>query len=67
MATSTDGQRFGQPTTVYLLGATAGRQHQQTMVLMQQVKVGLKMELGMGDLEEKNREITSEVTAIRLD
>ncbi len=67
MAISTDGHTFSRPATVYLLGATAGRQGQQMMVLMRQVKVGLQMELGMGDLEAKNRQLTSEVTAIRLD
>jgi hypothetical protein len=33
---------------------------------MHQVRVGLKMEVGMGDLEARHREITSEVRAIRL-
>ena len=31
-----------------------------------QIKVGMKMELGVGDLEQKHREITSEVKAIKL-
>jgi hypothetical protein len=66
LAISTDGENFSQPTTVYLLGATSGRQSKQMLVLMHEVKVGLKMELGVGDLEQKNREITSEVKAIRL-
>ena len=67
MAISRRRRTFGRPAKVYLLGATAGPQGQQMMVLMRQVKVGLKMELGMGDLEEKNRQLTGEVTAIRLD
>lgn len=66
LAISTDGENFSQPSTVYLLGATSGRQSNQMLVLMHEIKVGLKMELGVGDLEQKNREITSEVKAIRL-
>ena len=67
MSTSTDGQNFTSPSTVYLLGATAGRQQRQMLVLMHDVKVGMKMELGLGNLEQKHRQITSEVTAIRLE
>lgn len=66
IATSDDGTHFGSPKTVYLLGATAGPQGHQMLVLMHGVKVGLKMELGLGDLEEKNRQVTSEVKAIKL-
>jgi hypothetical protein len=36
------------------------------LVLMHQVKVGMKMELGLDDLEQKNRLITGEVKAIKL-
>jgi hypothetical protein len=67
IATSSDGEHFSSPSTVYLLGATAGRQQRQMLVLMHDVKVGMKMELGLGDLEQKHRQITSEVKAIRLD
>jgi hypothetical protein len=35
-------------------------------VLMHEVKVGMKMELAFGDLEQKNRLITGEVKAIKL-
>jgi hypothetical protein len=66
MAISSDGQSFAPSRTVYLLGATAGPQARQTFVLMHEVKVGLKMELGMDDLEQQHRLITSEVRAIRL-
>lgn len=65
MAIATGGQ-FSPSRTVYLLGATAGRQDRQMLVLMHEVKVGLKMELGLDDLDQKNRIVTSEVTAIRL-
>jgi hypothetical protein len=66
MAVSADGTNFSTPRTTYLLGATAGPQARQMLVLMHEVKVGMKMELGQGDLEPKNREITSEVKAIKL-
>lgn len=66
MAVSTDGTNFSPSRTVYLLGATSGRQANQMLVLMREVKVGMKMELGLGDLEQKHREITSEVKAIKL-
>ncbi len=57
---------FAPPGSLYLLGATAGRQARQMLVLMHEVKVGMRMELGVGDLAEKNREITGEVKAIKL-
>jgi hypothetical protein len=66
LTTSPDGTHFTAPRTVYLLGATAGQQDRQSLVLMHEVKVGLKMELGLDDLAEKNRQITGEVRTIRL-
>jgi hypothetical protein len=66
VATSTDGTTFTQPRTVYLLGSTVGPQARQMLVLMHDVKVGLKLELGLGNLEAKNRLITSEVKSIKL-
>lgn len=66
MTTSTDGTNFSSPRTVYLLGATAGRQGPQMMVLMREVRVGLKMELGVDSLSQDNRLVTSNVRAIRL-
>lgn len=66
LAVSNDGANFAAPRTAYLLGATAGPQDRQMLVVMHQVRVGLKMELALGDLEAKHREITSEVKAIRL-
>jgi len=65
LATSTDGKTFSDPHTVYLVGATAGRQQQQMLVLMREVKVGWRMELGWGDLDEKHRQVTSEVKSIK--
>jgi hypothetical protein len=66
MAVSSDGATFSPVRTVYLLGATHGPQNRQTFVLMHEVKVGMKMELAMDDLKQKNRLITGEVTAIKL-
>lgn len=66
MASSQDGTTFTPARTVYLLGATAGRQARQMLVVMHEVKVGQKMELGLGDLEQKNRTITAEVHGIRV-
>jgi hypothetical protein len=66
ISTSVDGANFEKPRTVYLLGATAGQQERQTLVLMRQVKVGLKMELGVGDLEPNHRQLSAEVRSIRL-
>jgi len=66
IATSQDGTVFDAPRTVYLLGATVGQQDRQSLVLAQQVRVGLKMELGLGDLEPQHRQLTAEVKSIRL-
>ena len=66
MAIARHGADFSPSRTVYLLGATAGPQDEQTLILMHEVKVGLKMELGFDDLEAKNRVITSEVKAIKF-
>jgi hypothetical protein len=66
MAVSSDRATFAPARTVYLLGATAGPQDRQLLVLMHEVKVGMKMELAMDDLQQKNRLITGEVKAIKL-
>lgn len=66
LSVSDDGQSFSPAQTVYLLGATAGPTDRQMLVLMHEVKVGMKMELGVNDLEQKNRLITGEVKTIKL-
>lgn len=66
MIVSDDGKKFSPSRTVFLLGATAGPQGPQMLVRMHEVQVGLKMELGVDDLEQSNRLITSEVTHIKL-
>ena len=64
--TISSGGRLAPSRTVYLFGATAGRQDRQMLVLMHKVKVGLRMELGLDDLEQENRLITGKVKAIKL-
>jgi hypothetical protein len=66
LAVSDDGASFSPARTMYLLGATAGPQDRQMLVLMHVVKVGMKMELGVNGLEQKNRLVTGEVKAIKL-
>jgi hypothetical protein len=66
LASSEDGAHYAPPRAVFLLGATAGPQGRQMLVLMNEIKVGLKMELGVGDLDARHREITSEVRSIKL-
>jgi len=61
---SEDGQEFGETATVYLLGATLGTQPGDggiTLVQMNEIKVGMSMELGVFDLAHKNRWITPRV------
>lgn len=66
LAMSLDNGDFSPARTVFLLGATAGPQDRQTLVMMHEVRVGLKMELGLGDLEARHRLVTGEVTGIKL-
>ena len=66
LISSADGEHFTAPSTVYLLGATGGEQERQMLVVMHQVKVGMKVELAVGDLNAEHRQITSEVKAIKL-
>ena len=66
---SIDGQKYGEPQRLYLLGATWGRQQGDggiTLVIMHRVKVGMSMELGIRSLEEADRWISSPVKRIRL-
>jgi len=66
MSAARDGQNFGPQHTVFLLGATQGRQDGYLLVLMHQIKVAMKMELGIDDLEEEHRHVTAPVTSIRI-
>ena len=66
LTVSADGETFSPARTAFLLGATAGRQANQLFVVMREVRVGMRMELGLGDLEQRHRLITGEVTSIAL-
>jgi hypothetical protein len=65
---STDGTNFSQPAKVYFLGATHGRQggHGELLVLMGQIKPGLRIELGLGGLSRFDRALTEPITGVRL-
>ena len=66
---SADGKNYADAQTIYLLGATRGRQQDDggiTLVLMHQVKVGMSMELGIGSLEEADRWISAPVKRITV-
>lgn len=67
-AVSTDGVDFSQPAKVYFLGATQGRQPRggEMLVLMGQIKPGLRVELGLGSLSRFDRAFTEPVTQVRL-
>lgn len=58
--------RLDEPQTVYLLGATQGRQAKILLVRMHEVQVGMSMELGIGGLADENRYITSPVREVKL-
>lgn len=67
VAAADDGEHFGPARRVFLLGATQGRQDGYLVVLMRQIKRGWKMELGLDDLAEEHRRVTTPVTAIRVE
>ena len=69
VATSTTGHSFGPSQRVWLLGSTQGDQVGAgglQLVLMHQVRVGMKIELGLGDLSRENRVLTKPVRSITL-
>lgn len=68
-AKSAIGQPFGPAQRVWLLGATQGGQPGAgglQLTLMHHVRVGMKMELGRGDLSRQNRTVTEPVQSILL-
>jgi hypothetical protein len=67
LAAARDGEDFGPERRMFLLGSTQGRQEGYLLVLMHQIKSGLKMELAVKDLAEEHRYLTAPVTAIRLE
>jgi hypothetical protein len=67
---STDGQKFTEPQTVYLLGATQGRQADANgimLVKMNQLQTGMSVELGVGSMDERDRRLTEPVRSIRVE
>jgi hypothetical protein len=70
LAASSDGVQFGNPHTVFLLGATQGPQTEAgglMLVKMNQVQTGMRLELGVGSLGQENRRITEKVNSIRVE
>jgi hypothetical protein len=69
LAVSDDDQQFSQPRTVYLLGATQGLSESGglTLVKMNQLQIGLRMELGVGSLDQRDRRVTEPIKSIRID
>lgn len=61
-----DGQRLSTPRTVYVVGATRGVQDRLTLLRMYEVRVGMRVELGLDDLSEANRAHTTNVTSFTL-
>ena len=69
MSASWDGVRFTEPRTVFLLGATQGRYAEAgglMLVKMNQLQRGMRMELGVGSLHERNRHLTAPVRSIEV-
>lgn len=66
---SRDGQRYGEPACVYLLGSTPGRQPGGggiSLVRMHEVQVGLSLELGVHTLDAQDRRLTGPVERIAM-
>jgi hypothetical protein len=70
MTVSSSQGPTAEPATVFLLGATQGRMAEAgglMLVKMGQVHPGLRIELGVGSLDEHNRVLTEPVKSIRVD
>lgn len=70
LAASVDGAHFTQPRTVFLLGATQGRYSEAgglMLVKMNKVQTGLRLELGVGSLDEQDRAVTEPLQSIRME
>ena len=70
LAASTDGVKFSEPRTVFLLGATQGQFAESgglTFVKMNQLQAGLRLELGFGSLEQQDRYLTEPIRSIRVE
>jgi hypothetical protein len=70
MAVSDDGQQFSQPRIVYVLGATQGQSDESSgsmLVKMNQLQTGLRLELGVGSMEQRDRYLTPPIRSIRVE
>ncbi|HTQ39503.1 MAG TPA: hypothetical protein VMJ32_10770 [Pirellulales bacterium] len=70
LAASRDGVQFSQPQTAFLLGATQGRTSEADglmLVKMNQLQTGLRVELGLGSLQESDRYLTEPVQGLRVE
>jgi hypothetical protein len=66
---SATGKSFGPLQRLWLLGATQGNQPGAgglQLTFMHQVRVGMRMEMGLGDLSPENRVVTEPVRSITL-
>ena len=66
---SWDGKHFGPQRRVFLLGATQGQQPESgglTLILMHEVREGMRLELGMGSLDQRDRRVTTPVRSFKL-
>ena len=61
------GEAWSPPRTVFLIGATQGKQDGLSLIRMGEVVVGRKLELGLDDLADKNRALTTKVKSVRVD
>lgn len=68
LALSRDGESFGEPVRLYVLGATTGAQPDSAHILvrMGKIRVGDRMELGLGSREAIDRAISDPVLDIRV-
>src|SRR5262245_202574 len=70
LTASSDGVKFSAPRTVFLLGATQGQVAESggiTFVKMNQLQAGLRVELGLGSLEQQDRYLTDPIRSIRVE
>lgn len=61
-----DGDRTSEARTVFIIGATRGVQDRLTLLRMHEVRVGMRVELGLDDLAEANRAHTTNVISFTL-
>ncbi len=70
LAASRNGVQFTEPQTVFLLGATQGRDPQAgglMLVKMNQLQTGMCVELGLGSLQESDRYLTGPIRSLHVD